>query len=715
MKKSIVLIFTFLISVFSINAQRTTSVEVKHATYGKAIVESNYNANDVLIQKLTYTTDTVFTKEYKEIGEITYYNEKGKLQAKGDFFSKKNDENSIFNSGRKKNGNWSFFTDEGKLTGTINYENNIKEGIYIFYHKNGKVAHTGTYVQGQNTGTENVFFNNGQLHKSVAYKEGSIYNILSFMDKEGNKINHGTLKDGNGTLQNYDLVTGKLLNTYTLEDGMLNIIDTKILKTAKGEVTEKRYKNSNGGTKKIVRTLNNKLEGLQESYNYKGQLEETINYSKGIKNGKHTKFNDNGTLFYEYTYVNEKKIGAYKFTPEGFKDKYYVLDEGFYDENQKFTGKFTRYLQDKKEVVDLGKMNTKKIVIESGTYKNHIKTGIWKTFDESGKLIKETNFSNNKKDLYVKKEYFKDKKTLKSIVEYDNQKDEGLKKVYYENGQLKFSATYKNEELDGAYKEFYDNGQLKEVGQREKGRKIGNWKGYNEEGKIEHDNTYSLDYCCFPSKRIAYFYRNDGTLSSIIIQSDKKKNPLNENESYFGTTINKNYSENGILRELKSKKKVNYNSYGVLNGLYQLFYATGELNAEGYYKNDKEDGIWIYNDFEGKLKRKVTYVLGDEIGSIESYEYYPKSKNKSKASIGINSKDKSTRTITRYYDTGIIEEVGNYMSLSKSNLSGRDGLWKSYYENGNLKEERFYEIGKKVGTWKQYNEKGKVSKRTKHK
>ncbi|WP_077404658.1 toxin-antitoxin system YwqK family antitoxin [Cellulophaga omnivescoria] len=606
MKKSIVLICT-LLSVLCITAQRTTRNNIKHKVYGNAIVESKYNKDNILVEQITYTRDTAVTKNHKEIGEISYFYENKKLKAKGNFIVKKDAVASLFGAYRKKNGKWLLYNETENLIAEINYLDDRENGPYIYYHKNGKIGQTGTFSNGKNVGIQNIFFDNGKLHKSTEYKNGLIHNIISLKNKQGNNIEYGTLKDGNGTMNDYDLETGKLKNTYTLEDGLLNIIDTKVVKTPNGNIIEKKYKNRDGSTDKITRAINGILEGTQEYYNYNGKLKETINYTNGVKNGKHTKFNDDGTLFFEYNYVNNKKLGAYKYTPEGFKDNFYVLDEGYYDENEKFTGNFTRYLQNKQDVIRLGKMSDAKIVIESGAYKNHNKIGVWKTYDETGNLTKEINFSAKAKDNYVKKEYFNDNKTLKSIVEYDNEKEEGTRKVYYENGQLRLLATYKNQALNGAYKEYFNNGQLKEEGQRKEGKKIGYWKEYKEDGKIMHNHKYETDHCCAPSEMIDYYYHNDGNLSSIIKQFDHKKNPSNENESYFGRLVQKKYSENGNLSEVISKKKNNYNSYSVLDGLYQQYSISGKLKSEGYYSNDKKTGTWKYYKLDGTISNEVEY------------------------------------------------------------------------------------------------------------
>ncbi|QXP78456.1 MULTISPECIES: toxin-antitoxin system YwqK family antitoxin [Winogradskyella] len=711
--KNIFFILLFAFSISASFAQHSETKVIDHEVYGKANLELLYYKNDVIKQKTIFTTDTIFTKGALEVGDILLYDEKGKLSAKGPFL--KQNKYDFFGRllPRQKHGEWKMFDAQEKLSGTFNFNKGKAHGVFIYYHENGRVANTGSFIDDRKAGVSETFFNNGQLHKSSNYKEGKVYNILSFFDKEGHKLNHGTLKNGNGTLKSYDLKTGKLKKTYTIIDGDYNDVDTKILKTPEGDIIEKTYKDNDESIERIERKRNDTLEGTQEFYDYKGQLKETINYTKGIKNGKHAKFNDDGLLFYEYNYVNGEKVGAFKYTPEsynteGANPEVYVLEEGSYNNQGELMGEFTTYLQDYKKVVALGKMDSNKIIIQSGIYQDGIKTGIWKTFDSKGKLTKKVDFSDEESHVDTKKEYYKESKNLKSVTAYNTLREEGTKKMYYPNGQLKFSASYKKGNLHGEIKEYYESGQLESVSYRKEGVKSGNWKEYNEAGQIVSDDIYSGD-CCFPSKRIDYYYRNEGQLSSIIIQEDKLLNPLNENESFFGTTINKDFFENGQLREFKTKKKLTYNQYSELEGLYQRYYSGGQLEAEGHYKADKKDGLWSYYNRDGKLKQKQNYNKGEALGSFEEYEYYYPSNILKESFIGVSYKEGRTSTLIRYHENGKVEKTGKYV-LSKS-----DGPWIVYFENGTIKEEKFYERGEKKGVWKLYNEKGKVIKKTRYK
>ena len=58
-----------------------------------------------------------------------------------------------------------------------------------------------------------------------------------------------------------------------------------------------------------------------------------------------------------------------------------------------------------------------------------------KEYYDSGKILKESYFSNDKKN--------------------------GLEKIYYENGKISSIKNYKNGVVDGEYIEYYTDGELK--------------------------------------------------------------------------------------------------------------------------------------------------------------------------------------------------------------------------------------------------------------
>ena len=64
----------------------------------------------------------------------------------------------------------------------------------------------------------------------------------------------------------------------------------------------------------------------------------------------------------------------------------------------------------------------------------------------------------------------------------NNNKVDGLKTCYYDNGSLYKIVEYIDHYENGWYQEFYTNGNLKEAGRKAKDDEIGNWKYWNEEG-----------------------------------------------------------------------------------------------------------------------------------------------------------------------------------------------------------------------------------------
>ncbi|MGV6828838.1 MAG: hypothetical protein ACWA45_05510 [Flavobacteriales bacterium] len=55
-----------------------------------------------------------------------------------------------------------------------------------------------------------------------------------------------------------------------------------------------------------------------------------------------------------------------------------------------------------------------------------------------------------------------------------------------------------------------------------------------------------------------------------------------------------------------------------------------------------------------------------------------------------------------FYENGQLKEIGTY-----SWSGDKEAIWKSYYENGQLKAVGEYFLGSKRGKWKLYDQKGK--------
>ena len=102
-------------------------------------------------------------------------------------------------------------------------------GIYKVYNQDtNKLEHTSEMKNGIRNGIANWYYKNGQLKLSVLYKYsekgdfgGLRWEVLSMFDIDGNSLEKGTLKDGNGTWKTYDK-NGKLESIKSYTNGIEN-------------------------------------------------------------------------------------------------------------------------------------------------------------------------------------------------------------------------------------------------------------------------------------------------------------------------------------------------------------------------------------------------------------------------------------------------------------------------------------------------------------
>lgn len=108
------------------------------------------------------------------------------------------------------------------------------------------------------------------------------------------------------------------------------------------------------------------------NYYGSGKVKEKINFVNGHRQGKWTYYNENGTIQTDAEYVKGKKEGEILFTSY-FESK--KVKQTWTLINGKREGNFFNYYEN-------GKVMTK------GKYKNDQPVGKWRSYDESGKEIK---------------------------------------------------------------------------------------------------------------------------------------------------------------------------------------------------------------------------------------------------------------------------------------------------------------------------------------
>ena len=137
--------------------------------------------------------------------------------------------------------------------------------------------------------------------------------------------------------------------------------------------------------------------------------------------------------------------------------------------------------------------------------------------------------------------------------------------------------------------------------------------------------------------------------------------------SFGQNKLHKEYYENGnVSSEIEMVE-------GILEGKALGYYESGEVQLEGFFKNDVPDGL--FNQFykDGKIKTIALFVDGKREGELKNF-----------------------------YENGEL-----YSSIFYKN-GIEDGDYKFYYNDGTLMEEGTNVKGRRIGLVKTYNRDGSV-------
>jgi len=208
--------------------------------------------------------------------------------------------------------------------------------------------------------------------------------------------------------------------------------------------------------------------GIVREYYKCGKIEREIPYVNGVEKW----YSENGYEWGEYPTINGKRDGIAKEYFKGMLTKEAPFNNG------KLNGVVKEYIESDK-------------VIKETPYSNDDKNGIEKWYYENGKVFKVVPYKNGVKDgieiVYGEKGEIESKHSFKRGCEYGTGIDyyyngkimyevpyiidstvgsfrseiNGIKKTYYESGELNFEMPFTKGNLNGEVKEYYKNGKLK--------------------------------------------------------------------------------------------------------------------------------------------------------------------------------------------------------------------------------------------------------------
>lgn len=193
------------------------------------------------------------------------------------------------------------------------------------------------------------------------------------------------------------------------------------------------------------------------------------------------------------------------------------------------------------------------------------------------------------------------------------------------------------------------------------------------------------------------FYYDNGALSSEGFMKDGKP------DGYW-----KNYYKNGKMKIEGNRKNF------LLDSLWKFYSEKGKLTKSIYYKEGKKDGLVCTYDTSEIIISKEIYV--NDIKQGISKTYYTTGRTKQTTPY-INGKpdgtsyelsEDSTVIAIYKYKNGILQNIER---INRKDFDGKkQGIWKEFYTDGNVKKEEKYNDDLLDGYVKQFDEKGNLKK-----
>ena len=376
--------------------------------------------------------------------------------------------------------------------------------------------------------------------------------------------------------------------------------------------------------------------------------------------------------------------------------------------------------------------NDKGLLISEGNRKNFLLDSLWVFYNEKGIKTLEINYKEGKKHgrriQYFENEYVVENWRMDTLY--------GMVNTYFPDGKIKKSTLYVEGKPHGLEKEYSYDGVVTSVTNFYRGVmtrkefinrtdnfgfKQGNWKYFWDNGNLKMEGTYQND------KKNGFFknYDENGNFLSVekyendkLIENAPEIKVLDKKTAYYSNGkpsitatyykgkpegIRREFDTNGVILRgyLFENGIMSYEGITDLNGKRQgkwiEYYETGEIRSEGEYLNSAPVGDWKFYfqdktiEIVGSYNRK-----GQKTGEWKCY--YPDGK----PLMIENYEDGKLEGFFVEYD-----DAGNEISKGQFVENAEDGEW--IYLHGNVMEKGSYFDGMRQGIWKTWFENGKLA------
>ena len=118
----------------------------------------------------------------------------------------------------KLEGVYRSYDENGRLRETVGYKDGVEEGFSILFYENGKKKSSEKYSRGTLNGLSVDWFENGNIRRQIPYEEGQIHGIVKIYNELGKLEEDMNFVRGirNGTYHRYSF--GKLVHEAEFKD-----------------------------------------------------------------------------------------------------------------------------------------------------------------------------------------------------------------------------------------------------------------------------------------------------------------------------------------------------------------------------------------------------------------------------------------------------------------------------------------------------------------
>ncbi|MCK9561590.1 MAG: hypothetical protein M0R02_02595 [Bacteroidales bacterium] len=578
--------------------------------------------------------------ENKDVdGVWNYFHTNGRVQASG-----------IFENG-KRTDLWQWFLkDKNVLSETIMFKEDKKEGAHITYKNDGSVYSIAACENDEYNGFITYFYPSGDTMSHIMIKDGERDSLFLSYHENGALKTKAFFKAGDlhGTLTTF-YENDSIRYSEEYSDNMLN--GNSVTYYYNGAVHQKAY------------YKNDELQGAYEQYYANGNVLKTGNYKNNTAVGSWTTYYANGVKKEEIEYDEKGKINATRTV--------FDIDGVMYLKEEYKNGELLRitYFDKQGTVFFESKKSGKSI-----QYKSFLPD---KTLQLEGNLV-----SDEKHGVW---NYYNKYGVLESTDTFEHGKKVKVDITYSSFGKEQSVTEYKDNELHGLSLEYHPNTIVKQEGYYTDGNTTGTWYRYYIHGEmldklyfIDDDVVYHCKYGVTGKITDEYFYKDN------VLQSQKKYDSTGvvqqEISQFHGEILHYDPHSKKLTSKLFYKN-------GKAQGNAEWYYYNGKIATRGAYCNGERHGVWEWYSVKGTLLTKITYMYGEVQGVL--YRYYES--NGALRATETYEFDKQQGEETYYHANGKMHYTCNYID---DNIHGEV---RYFSEAGNVYQIRYYNQGKVIG------------------